>query len=62
MFLWFQIMYCNCGLFFHCFHSSNTFALFYFKDNAAAQQHRASSLNTLRGLDDFEAEAVEIFI
>ncbi|XP_014045354.1 angiomotin-like 2a [Salmo salar] len=31
-------------------------------DNAAAQQHRASSLNTLRGLDDFEAEAVEIFI
>ncbi|XP_071232091.1 angiomotin-like 2a isoform X1 [Salvelinus alpinus] len=29
-------------------------------DNTAAQQHRASSLNTLRGLDDLEAE--EIFI
>ncbi|XP_029480015.1 angiomotin-like 2a [Oncorhynchus nerka] len=29
-------------------------------DNAAVQQHRASSLNTLRGLDDLEA--VEIFI
>uniref|UniRef100_A0A4W5PF72 Angiomotin like 2b n=1 Tax=Hucho hucho TaxID=62062 RepID=A0A4W5PF72_9TELE len=31
-------------------------------DNAAAQQPKSSSLNTLRGLDDLEAEAVEIFI
>ncbi|KAK6310414.1 hypothetical protein J4Q44_G00184690 [Coregonus suidteri] len=31
-------------------------------DNGAAQQPKSSSLNTLRGLDDLEAEAVEIFI
>lgn len=43
-------------------HSSNHLTSLCFPDNAAAQQLKSSSLNTLRGLDDLEAEAVEIFI